>query len=137
MFFTLKELVRWFGMTVFEIWIHLVSILIFSVLAVLKHENIMTSTTWWIVFLPLFIADGLNAYFCMIVFIRQYKEEDLRQAGLRFFFSVLSFSLLFTFKFLMCQKLSYSASLTHTEVIAPVFPLLVILSIRSCQAQSH
>ena len=137
MFFTLKELVKWFGMTVFEIWIHLVSILIFSVLATLKHEHLLENTSWWTVFSPLFVADGLNTYFCLIVFIRQYKEEDLRQAGLRFFFSILSFSLLFTFKFLLCQKLSHSATLTHTEVIAPLFPLLVILSIRSCQAQVH
>ena len=121
----------------FEIWIHLVSIFIFSILAVLKHEEVLTSASWWSVFTPLFVADGLNAYFCMIVFIRQYKEEDLRQAGLRFFFSILSFSLLFTLKFLLCQKVSSSAILTHTEVIAPVFPLLVILSIRSCQAQVH
>ena len=30
--------------------------------------------TWWIVFSPLFVSDALNAYFCVIVFIRMYID---------------------------------------------------------------
>lgn len=29
---------------------------------------------WWLVFTPLFVADALNAYFCVIVLIRMYLE---------------------------------------------------------------
>lgn len=137
MFLTLKELVRWFGMTAFEIWVHLVSVFVFSVLVVLKQETVI-HLTWWSVFTPLYVADGLNTYFCIIVFIRQYQDYALRPAGIRHLSSLLCCSLLFVFKFLLCQKLSDGMSgLSHTEVIAPLFPLLVILSIRSCQAQQH
>ena len=137
MFLTLKELVRWFGMTVFEIWVHLLTLLIFTVLTTLKQEGVV-EMSWWSAFSPLFVADGVNAYFCIIVFIRQYQDYSLKTAGVRLFSSLLVFSLLFVFKFLLLQKLSDKFStLSHTEVIAPLFPLLVLLSIRSCQSQTH
>jgi hypothetical protein len=137
MFLALKDLVRWFGLTAFEIWIQLVAIFVFSILVVLKLEG-FASMSWWSTFTPLYVSDGLNTYFCVIVFIRQYQDYAFRPAGLRLLSSLLCFSLLFVFKFLLCQKLSDRFSgLTHTEVIAPLFPLLVILSIRSCQAQQH
>ena len=45
---------------------------VFSVLLVLKIEGYLlpASVSWFLVFAPLFICDGLNAYFCIIVFIR-------------------------------------------------------------------
>lgn len=137
MFLTLKDLVRWFGMTAFEIWMHVVSLLVFSVLITLKQEG-GAEMSWWTAFTPLFVADGVNAYFCIIVFIRQYQDYSLRTAGVRLFSSLLCFSLLFVFKFLLCQKLSdrYSG-LSHIEVTAPLFPLLLLLQIRSCQTQQH
>ncbi len=30
--------------------------------------------SWWVVFSPLFVSDALNAYFCVIVFIRMYID---------------------------------------------------------------
>ncbi|KAH3882823.1 hypothetical protein DPMN_006768 [Dreissena polymorpha] len=136
MFLNLKEIVKWFGMTTFEIWVHLVSILIFSILMVLKLEGVSTMT-WWSTFSPLFIADGLNSYFCIIVFIRQFEDFSFRMAGGRLLSSMLIISLLFVFKFLLCQKLSDRFSTySHTEVIVPLFLLLVVLSIRSCQPRS-
>lgn len=137
MFLTLNELVRWFGMTVFEIWVYLVTLLVFTVLTTLKQEGV-AEMSWWSTFTPLFAADGVNAYFCIIVFIRQYQDYSLRTACLRLFSSLLGFLLLFLFKYLLCQKLSDEVStLSHTEVIAPLFPLLVFLSIRSCQSRPH
>ncbi|KAL3870484.1 hypothetical protein ACJMK2_038539 [Sinanodonta woodiana] len=133
MFFTLKELVKWLGMTSFEIWTHLFTLLLFSVLSILKHEGVLSQVSWWTIFTPLFAADGLNTYFCVIVFFRQFKESDFRQAGLRLLFSLLCLSLLFIFKFLLCQKLTWNRLMTFTEVIAPLFPLLVILAIKACQ----
>lgn len=137
MFLTLKELVRWFGMTAFEIWVHLVTVFVFSILIVLKQEAGI-SMSWWLAFTPLYVADGLNTYFCIIVFIRQYQDYAFRPAGIRLISSLLCCSLIFVFKFLLCQKLHDRMSgLSHTEVIAPLFPLLVILSIKSCQTQQH
>ena len=101
MLFRQKELLRWLGVSVFEIWVWLLSLTIFSVLLVLKvriknswkcscicffshfktttfqvEEQLLPSeTSWFIVFSPLFICDGLNAYFCIIVFIRQYLDR--------------------------------------------------------------
>ncbi|XP_071096209.1 transmembrane protein 203-like [Haliotis cracherodii] len=132
MFFTLKELVRWLRMTGFEIWMHIVSVLIFSVLGILKYENVI-GESWWIIFIPLFTCDGLCAYFCIIVFIRQYQELDLRVAGIRFLTSILSTMLFFVFKFLMCEKFSEKRMLSSSEVMAPLFILLQIVMIRACR----
>ena len=99
MFFQLDELLRWLGLTVFEIWIALVCFIAFTVLLTLKVEGIFgesdpnliepkidqsnhdllstdsrSNVSWWIVFSPLFISDALNAYFCVIVFIRMCLE---------------------------------------------------------------
>ena len=92
MFFQLDELLRWLGLTVFEIWIALVCFIAFTVLLTLKVEGIFgesdsnliepkidqsnhdllstdsrSNVSWWIVFSPLFISDALNAYFCVMV----------------------------------------------------------------------
>ncbi|RZF35759.1 hypothetical protein LSTR_LSTR012057 [Laodelphax striatellus] len=75
MFFSLRELIQWLGLTLFEIWIDLIAILIFTVLMAIKLEEQDTSLTWWIVFAPLFTADAMNAYFCTIVLIRMYLES--------------------------------------------------------------
>jgi len=70
MLFRQSELLRWFGISVFEIWIWLLSLTVFSVLLVLKVEEVLSpSTSWFLVFSPLFVSDGINAYFCIIVFI--------------------------------------------------------------------
>lgn len=134
MFFSLKELIRWLGLTVFEIWMHLIAISLFSMLAVLKYESVI-SLSWWVVFIPLFTCDGVSAYFCIIVFIRMYKDLDFRAAGVRFISSLLSLTLLFVFKILLCQKLDRSRLITCAEVLSPLFILLQIILIRACQVQ--
>ena len=35
------------------------------------------SFSWWHVFAPLFVSDALNAYLCIIVFIRQYLKVGI------------------------------------------------------------
>ena len=132
MFFSLKEIVKWFGMTAFELWLHLVAVLVFSVLAVLKHEHVLNAT-WWTVFIPLFTCDGLNAYFCAIVFIRMFQERDYRYAGLRLLSSAFILVLTFVFKILLCQKMSAEYELSFSEVFTPLFILWVLLMIRACQ----
>ena len=111
---------------------HLVSVLVFSVLAVLKYENII-SKSWWVCFIPLFVSDGLCAYFCVIVFIRQYEENGLKTAGIRFLTSLLSIMLLFVFKFLLCEKFSQTRALSSSEVMAPIFIFLPIVMVRACR----
>ena len=63
---------------------------VFSVLLVLKVEGVFPdSTSWFLVFAPLFSSDGINAYFCIIVFIRQYLYQEFSNAPLRTLWSLL------------------------------------------------
>lgn len=134
MFFTLKEIVRWLWMTAFELFLHLLALLVFTILLVIKVECPACSTgTWWGVFSPLFICDGLNAYFCVIVFIRMNGEREYRRAGLRFLAAMFCISMLFTSKILICQKLTDRKQLSNSEVMIPMFLMLQIIMVRACQ----
>ena len=119
-------------MTAFELWLHAVSVLVFSVLAVLKYEGVL-GVTWWVIFIPLFACDGLSAYFCVIVFIRQYMQVDIKTAFLRILTSSLSLVLLFLFKLLLCQRLSGQRDTSVSEVMGPLFVLLQIIMVRACR----
>ena len=63
MFFTMHEMVKWLGLTVFEIWINQISLLIFTLMLAVKYDpdvDIYTND-WWLIFFPLFTGDALNA----------------------------------------------------------------------------
>ena len=53
-----------------------------------EKQLLPSETSWFLVFSPLFICDGLNAYFCIIVFIRQYLDREFRNALLRALWSL-------------------------------------------------
>ena len=161
MFFQLSELLRWLGLTVFEIWIALVCFTAFTILLTLKVEvwndqasdysaawiksetgsfaedtlEQKSAVSWWLVFSPLFISDALNAYFCVIVFIRMYLEGSYKAALIRALWSLFMLALLFIFKYLLCQKLSDpdGTKLDYSEVMSPIFILLQLVMIRACQ----
>ncbi|XP_039280514.1 transmembrane protein 203 [Nilaparvata lugens] len=133
MFFSLKELIQWLGLTVFEIWIDLIAILIFTVLMAIKLEEQDTTLTWWIVFAPLFTADALNAYFCTIVLIRMYLESMYKAAFFRALWSFSFLSLIFLFQFLLCKKLSGLNAYDYSEIFTPIFILLMLMAVRTCQ----
>ncbi|CAB0031433.1 unnamed protein product [Trichogramma brassicae] len=135
MIFSLNELVSWLGLTVFEIWINLVSLTIFTILLALKLDDIyfVESSGWWIVFSPLFIADALNTYFCAIIFIRMHMEGMMKVGILRTLWSMVTLLLLFVFKYLLCKKLAGPSNLDYSEVLSPVFILLQLIAIRACQ----
>lgn len=145
MFFQLRELLRWLGLTVFEIWVAVLSFTIFTILLTLKVDGILPGLNWWHVFSPLFISDAANSYFCVIVFIRMYLEGAYKSAFVRTLWSQFMISLLFLFKYLLCQKLT-AASVTDpttsgggnsklecSEVMSPIFILLQLIMIRACQ----
>lgn len=135
MIFSLNELVHWLGLTIFEIWINLVSLTIFTVLLALKlDENyFLGNQGWWIVFSPLFVADALNTYFCAIIFIRMRMEGMAKAAILRVIWSLISLLLIFVFKYLLCKKLSGQSPLEYSEVLSPIFILLQLIAVRACQ----
>ncbi|KAG0730485.1 Transmembrane protein 203 [Chionoecetes opilio] len=132
MFFSLRDLTSWLGVTVLEVFIWLTALLITLVLVVLRLEEVMTSVSWWLVLSPMFIADALNTYFCVIVFIRMYLDGALKQAALRALWSFSVLTLGFTFKFLLCRKLTESSHLEYSAVMSPVFVLLQLILIRAC-----
>ncbi|XP_006001481.1 transmembrane protein 203 [Latimeria chalumnae] len=133
MLFSLRELVQWLGFATFEIFLHVLALLIFSILLALKLDN-FASLDWWKVFIPLFAADGLSTYFTMIVSVRLFRDGEKRLAVLRLFWIFTVLSLKFVFEMLLCQKLAEQAKeLWYGLIMSPVFILLQLLMIRACR----
>ncbi|XP_074038940.1 transmembrane protein 203 isoform X2 [Leptinotarsa decemlineata] len=135
MFFTTEELVRWLGLTVFEIWINLISILLFTIIFVFKYDPSVDLNTidWWLIFSPLFAGDALNAYFCIIIFIRMLLERTMKFSLLRVSWSGTVLLTTFLFKFLLCRRLLGQTNLDYSEVFAPLYILLQLIAVRACQ----
>lgn len=131
--FKLSELVRWLGITEFEIFVNLLSLLIFSVALAMKLAGHFPFD-WFIVFSPLFCGDICNAYFCIIVSIRLYFFIESRRKSLqRLLWSTKVLVLTGVFKYLLCLKLSNAQDLEYSEVFAPIFVLLQLIAVRACQ----
>ena len=116
----------------FQVFIWLTAILVTLVLVVLKKEAVLHDISFWLVVSPMFIADALNTYFCVIIFIRMYLEGMLRQAALRALWSFSVLALGFIFKFLLCTKLIDDSQFEYSAVMSPVFILLQLIIIRAC-----
>jgi len=133
MFLTLEEVVRWLGLSVFELWLHLIGLLMFSILLELRLDS-GVELSWWNIFIPLYAADALDTYFCVIVFVRTLRVGNRRAACLRLLSSCIILVCLFVFKLLLCQKLMKENVLSFSEVFASMFVALQILMVRACQA---
>lgn len=135
--FTLNEIVLWSGLSVFEIFTNLVSLLIFTILLTLRVEQFVPASTltWFAVFSPLFIGDLCNAYFCIIVGIRMYLDigQVKRRALHRIVWSGHFLVMIIVFKYLLCLKLSGKTELEYSEVFSPIFILLQLIAVRACQ----
>lgn len=135
MLLTVKELKTWLGLSIFEIWLHIVSLFVFSILLAVKTEQ-PDAMSWWTVFIPLFICDGCVAYFSSIVFIRLIMVGEKKIAALRTLWSSCSIALLVAFKVFLCQKLEGSKLFGYAVIHIPLFVLLKLLALRACQADS-
>lgn len=137
MLFSLRELVQWLGFATFELFMHLGAFLVFSVLVALRVDLfIPEAVSWWLVFVPLFAADGLSTYFTTIVSIRLYQEGDRRLAVLRLLWVLTVLSLKLVCEVLLCQKLAEQAQareLWFGLIVSPIFILLQLLMIRACR----
>lgn len=131
MFFSFRELTDWLGVTALEVFIWLLAILITLVLVVLRVETVLPDLSWWVVLSPMFVADALNTYFCVIVLIRMYLDDDLKPAALRALWSFSVLTLGFIFKFLLCSKLEDPSQFEYSAVMSPVFILLQLIIIRA------
>ncbi|XP_072529347.1 transmembrane protein 203 [Salminus brasiliensis] len=136
MLFSLRELVQWLGFATFELFLHLGALLVFSVLVALQVDMLTQSMNWWLVFVPLFAADGLSTYFTAIVSIRLYQEGEKRLAVLRLLWVLTVLSLKLVCEVLLCQKLAEGVQASDTLfglIISPLFILLQLLMIRACR----
>ena len=77
MLLTLKEIISWTQMSAFELFLHLVSVVVFTVLLALRVEGDL-ELSWSTVFAPLFICDGLSTYLCLIRFIRMLHQLHVK-----------------------------------------------------------
>lgn len=134
MLFSLRELVQWLGFATFEIFVHLLALLVFSVLLALRVDGLAPGLSWWNVFVPFFAADGLSTYFTTIVSVRLFQDGEKRLAVLRLFWVFTVLSLKFVFEMLLCQKLvEQTRELWFGLITSPVFILLQLLMIRACR----
>ncbi|MCI4394295.1 hypothetical protein PGIGA_G00167030 [Pangasianodon gigas] len=135
MLFSLRELVQWLGFATFELFLHLAALLVFSVLVALRVD-LLTTMSWWLVFVPLFAADGLSTYFTAIVSIRLYQEGEERLAVLRLLWVLTVLSLKLVCEVLLCQKLAEHEQTRDPLfglIVSPLFVLLQLLMIRACR----
>ncbi|KAJ8260613.1 hypothetical protein COCON_G00163360 [Conger conger] len=135
MLFSLRELVQWLGFATFELFLHLAALLVFSVLVALRSD-LLLGMSWWLVFVPLFAADGLSTYFTAIVSIRLYQEGERRLAVLRLLWVLTVLSLKLVCEVLLCQKLAeqeQARDLWFGLIVSPLFILLQLLMIRACR----
>ncbi|XP_017315241.1 transmembrane protein 203 [Ictalurus punctatus] len=133
MLFSLRELVQWLGFATFELFLHLAALLAFSVFVALRVD-LLTTVSWWLVFVPLFAADGLSTYFTAIVSIRLYQEGEERLAVLRLLWVLTVLSLKLVCEVLLCQKLAeQTRDPLFGLIVSPLFVLLQLLMIRACR----
>lgn len=137
--FKLTELVHWLGLSEFEIFTNLLSLLLFTVLLAMRIAGYLTEQyiDWFGVFSPLYCGDVCNAYFCVIVGIRMYLNNNKRRALNRLMWSVKFLVLIAVFKYLLCLKLSGAHNLDYSEVFAPIFVLLQLMAVRACKLTSN
>lgn len=134
--FKLSELVRWLGLTEFEILVNLCGLLVFTINLSFKISGIFytNSNDWFEIFSPIFCIDVCNAYFCSIVGVRMYLDSDNKRKALhRFMWSTYFLVLVAIFKYLLCLKLSSQTGLEYSEVFSPIFVLLQLVAVRACQ----
>uniref|UniRef100_A0A914ZL97 Transmembrane protein n=1 Tax=Parascaris univalens TaxID=6257 RepID=A0A914ZL97_PARUN len=103
---SIVEVIRWTNITIFELWLHCVGILIFSILLTVKLE-LYSGISYWYVFTPLFVASAFNGYFLFIVFVRTIiDEKDCKAPFLKYAFSWLRLVMLGVFEALLCYKIN-------------------------------
>lgn len=131
MIFTLKELTKWLQVTIFEFTMILLSVLVFSILLVLKLEELI-DISWWSVFIPLYTCDTLMVYFDLIVFINLYLVSEKRLAVKRIILNGVILLLVVIYKVLLCQQLEGTRNMNFANIHAPVFLLFFFLLMRAC-----
>ena len=132
MLLTYQELVKVLGLSILQIVIYAFGTLVFSILLALKVEE-TANLSWFVIFSPLFAADGLAAYFAVIVFIRYFGSPSriLRKGIYTSLLNIIFYLLLLISKILLVQRLE-GANTTFTVATIPFILLMQIFVIKSC-----
>lgn len=82
MLLSMHEMVVWLGLGPFEAFLHSLGFVVFSFLVTLRaHEVIDSSATWHLIFIPLYTAVVIDAYFNAILYTRMVSYAyRMRQA---------------------------------------------------------
>ncbi|XKL67922.1 hypothetical protein PGB90_003413 [Kerria lacca] len=140
MFFLIRELSPWLGMTKFELLVQTICLMLFTVILALHIDEINklnprdVTIVWW-TFSSLFAANIINAYFCVIVFIRTCVKGPVKEAIVRAMWSATVIGILMLFEYMLCQKVIGNSSLDMSEIVSPILLLLQLLAVRACQMQ--
>lgn len=70
MLLSFRELIVWIGVGPFEVTIHCLGLLVFTLLLAIRVEGHLSTATWHTIFIPLYISLALHAYFSLVLFVR-------------------------------------------------------------------
>ncbi|XP_060005696.1 transmembrane protein 203-like [Lagenorhynchus albirostris] len=130
----LGELVQLLGFAPFEVFVHLMALSVFVLLA-LRVDGLAPGLSWWNVFVPFFAADRLSTNFTTVVSVHLFQVGEKRLAVLHLFWVLTVLSLKFVFEMLLCQKLvEQTRELWFGLITSPVFILLQLLMIPACRS---
>ena len=132
----IKSVTRWLVMTEFEMLLNVLGVFIFTVLLCLKID-LGYDLSWRYILMPMFVADAMQAYFCIIVFLRQFFEFQTKPAILRFIISSLFLATrllfkLFVYLILTGNKNDENNKFRFHYATFPLFLHLTLLMFRSC-----
>ncbi|CAD6185203.1 unnamed protein product [Caenorhabditis auriculariae] len=140
MIISLRELMTWTGLTIFELWSTFAAVLVSSVLLVIKLQPLY-ELSYWIVFAPLLLASICNFYFIFIVLIRSVIDyKDYKGPILRFAFNTFRQVMVTLFLILLCYKMEgdlnqnqVAVKSSYGVVFLPIWILMAGLAIQICR----
>jgi hypothetical protein len=148
---SVKSVCKWLVMTELELFINIIGIFAFTIIlcwkcdfidAALRSYSLKVNSntaliTWEHVFAPLFIADCFQAYFCCIVFVRQFIEYQRKAAIMRLSIAALLLLCRILFKYFVVALITSSSPPKHQVVFMPLFIHLGLVLFRSCELKKH
>ncbi len=130
----LREMVVWLGIGPFEGAVHSLGLLVFSILLTLKVEMVINST-WHLLFLPLYMALFIDAYYNAILVTRM-ALYSVKKASNRVFsvgysaMTILRLAVLLYFEIQTATYLNSPSTTAGSIIIPPLTLLLMYLSLR-------
>ncbi|KAE9550107.1 hypothetical protein FO519_006682 [Halicephalobus sp. NKZ332] len=97
--------------------------------------------SYWQIFIPLFVASGLNLYFLFIIFIRTMIESrQFKSACVSSLFNTLRVLMVAIFEVLLChkidgdyEKLGVAVQSTYGVVFMPIWLLMTAFGFQACR----